>query len=58
MERDILSVPAYTVAFESAFSLAGLIIDDNCRSLLPETVEALMCTQDRLRSAIPGIQFL
>ncbi|XP_066355951.1 zinc finger BED domain-containing protein RICESLEEPER 1-like isoform X2 [Miscanthus floridulus] len=53
MARDILSVPAYTVAFESAFSLAGLIIDDNRRSLLPETVEALMCTQDRLSSAIP-----
>ncbi|XP_066327337.1 zinc finger BED domain-containing protein RICESLEEPER 1-like isoform X2 [Miscanthus floridulus] len=53
MARDILSVPAYTVASESVFSLAGLIIDDNRCSLLPETVEALMCTQDRLRSAIP-----
>ncbi|CAO2179263.1 unnamed protein product [Urochloa humidicola] len=51
--RDILSVPVSTVASESAFSLAGLVLDENRCSLLPETVEALICTQDWLRDAIP-----
>jgi hypothetical protein len=45
------------VASESAFSLAGMVVDKNSCSLLPKTVEALMCTQDWLRDAIPGIQF-
>jgi hypothetical protein len=57
MARDILSVPVSTVASESTFSLAGLVVDKNRCSLLPETIEALMCTQDWLRDAIPGIQF-
>ncbi|CAN6248187.1 unnamed protein product, partial [Urochloa humidicola] len=51
--RDILSVQVSTVASESAFSLAGLVLDENRCSLLPETVEALICTQDWLRDAIP-----
>jgi len=57
MARDILSVPVSTVTSESAFSTAGLVVDKNRCSLLPETVEALMCTQDWLRADIPGIYF-
>lgn len=55
--REILSVPVSTVASESVFSIAGLVLDENRCSLLPKTVEALMCTQDWLRADIPGIQF-
>ncbi|XP_066327341.1 uncharacterized protein [Miscanthus floridulus] len=45
--------PMDLVSAEFIYALKWLIIDDNRCSLLPETVEALMCTQDRLRSAIP-----
>jgi len=55
MARDILSVPVSTVASESAFSTAGLMVDKNRCSLLPTTFKALMCTQDWLRADIPGI---
>jgi hypothetical protein len=57
MARDILSVPVSIVASESAFSLAGMVVDKNYCSLLQKTVEVLMCTQDWLRDAILGIQF-
>jgi hypothetical protein len=48
MAQDILGVPVSTVASESAFSLAGMVVDKNRCSLLPKTVEVLMCTQDWL----------
>jgi hypothetical protein len=48
MAQDILGVPVSTVASESVFSLAGMVVDKNRCSLLPKTVEALMCTQDWL----------
>uniref|UniRef100_A0ACD5WLU8 Uncharacterized protein n=1 Tax=Avena sativa TaxID=4498 RepID=A0ACD5WLU8_AVESA len=41
--RDVLAVPASTVASESAFSFCGRVITDHRSSLAPETVEALMC---------------
>jgi len=44
--RDLLAIPASSVASESAFSTSKKIINDFRSSLLPETVEALICTQD------------
>ncbi|KAK3136097.1 hypothetical protein QOZ80_5BG0428050 [Eleusine coracana subsp. coracana] len=44
--RDILVVPASTVASESAFSTGGRVISDFRSHLKPETVEALICLQD------------
>jgi hypothetical protein len=46
LAKDILSVPASTVSSESCFSLAGRILDDRRRRLLPEHVEMLTCIKD------------
>jgi hypothetical protein len=50
MAHDILVVPASTVASEFAFSIGERIVSV-CRSRLKcETIEALICLQDWLRS--------
>lgn len=46
LARDVLSVPVSTVSSESAFSLAGRIIDDRRTSLTPDMVKALMSVKD------------
>jgi hypothetical protein len=51
MARDLLAVPASTVASESAFSTSERIINDHRTRLARDTVEALICFQDWLRSA-------
>jgi hypothetical protein len=47
--RDVLAVPASTVASESAFSTCGRVITDHRTSLGAESVEALMCFGDWIR---------
>ncbi|KAK2641382.1 hypothetical protein Ddye_023145 [Dipteronia dyeriana] len=46
MARDILSIPISTVAFESAFSVGGRVLDRYRSLLKPDVVEAIVCTRD------------
>ncbi|KAB2631994.1 zinc finger BED domain-containing protein RICESLEEPER 1-like [Pyrus ussuriensis x Pyrus communis] len=48
--REILAIPVSTIASESSFSTSGRIIDPYRSSLSPKMVEALICTQNWLRS--------
>ena len=47
--RDVLVVPISIVAFESAFSTGGRVLDVFRSSLTPKIIESLVCTQDWLR---------
>ena len=42
--RDVLAIPIFSIAFESAFSTSGRVLDSFRSSLFPITVEALICT--------------
>ena len=46
--RDVLVIVS-TIAFESVFSTGGRVLDSFCSSLSPNTVEALICTQNWLK---------
>lgn len=51
LARDVLAVPISTVTPEFAFSASGRILDEFRSSLTPFMVQALICTQDGMRSA-------
>ena len=44
--RDVLAIPFFTIAFESAFSIGGHVLDSFRSSLLPYTVEMLICAHN------------
>ncbi|KAA8550057.1 hypothetical protein F0562_001741 [Nyssa sinensis] len=55
MARDILSIPITSVASESTFSAGGRVTDPFRASLLPETVQVLLCGADWVR-ALHGLK--
>ena len=48
--RDVLAIPLSKVAFESTFSTRGRVLDPFQSSLLPNTIEMLICAQNWLRA--------
>jgi hypothetical protein len=51
LARDVLAVPASTVASESAFSMGGRIVTDFRSRLSVDSVEGLVCSQDWYRGS-------
>lgn len=44
--RDVLVLPIFTVASDSAFSTVRRVIDEYRSSLIPFIIEALICTEN------------
>nr|VDD54023.1 unnamed protein product [Brassica oleracea] len=51
LAKDVLAVQVSSVASESAFSISGRILDPYRSSLTPYMIEALICTQQWMRSS-------
>ncbi|XP_074367181.1 zinc finger BED domain-containing protein DAYSLEEPER-like [Apium graveolens] len=56
MACDVLAVPVSTVSSESAFSTGSRVIDNFRTSLLPKTVETLLCAQSWLKTPKQPVQ--
>jgi hypothetical protein len=56
--RDVMDVQVSTVASESAFSIAGRVVDPYRSRLDPEMVHALICTKDWVAAASKGSHFI
>ncbi|MFQ6668299.1 hypothetical protein Gotur_033992 [Gossypium turneri] len=52
MARNILGIPISKVAAESRFDTGGRMLNHNWSSLPPTTIQALMCSQDWIRSEL------
>ncbi|KAI3895410.1 hypothetical protein MKW92_006221, partial [Papaver armeniacum] len=50
--RDTLAIPASSVASEYVLSTSGRVVNKLCSSMLLGTIEALICAQDWIRSAL------
>ncbi|CAM8880169.1 unnamed protein product [Rhodiola kirilowii] len=46
LAKDLLVVPASTVASEAAFSAGGRVVNEKRAALSPNTIEALICLKD------------
>ncbi|GAB2274151.1 hypothetical protein Dimus_039070 [Dionaea muscipula] len=55
MAKDVLAMPVFTVASESAFSMGGRVLDAFRSSLTSRIAEALICNQDWLKSSLVPI---
>lgn len=52
MARNILGIPMSKVALESAFTSGGRVLNHHWSSMRPTTVQALMCSQDWIRTEL------
>ena len=53
MVGDVLAVPIFTVASESAFSIRGRILDPFQSLLSPLMIQNLVCAQNWLQAHVP-----
>ncbi|KAI5335682.1 hypothetical protein L3X38_025816 [Prunus dulcis] len=57
--KDVLAIPTSIIASESCFSTSGRVIDSFRSSLSPRMVEALICSQNWIRSEdISSLQYV
>ena len=56
--RDVMAIQVSIVASESAFRIAGRVVDPYRSRLDPEMVHALICTKDWVAAARKGAHFI